>query len=170
MEEVFRTVHGSRLYGMAHEGSDDDIFIVNTSERWKARQSMNGEIDTVRVGLDLFLFRAATGSHQTLEAMFSPYKQWSSYGLKYQPMIEHYKVTGTDVFEKYERTIRKFCYGDFKRRRHAVRLSFNLSELRRLGRFNPVMTAGEIVTANAVAERYRDDELADALYVLRRKQ
>jgi hypothetical protein len=63
---------------------------------------------------------------------------------KWAPFIESLRVTGPEVFAKYERTITKFCCGDFKRRRHAVRLSFNLADLRESGRFDPEMSLTQV--------------------------
>jgi hypothetical protein len=136
-EVIFRTVHGSRLYGFANADSDADTYVVTTSERTRPRQHVNGDTDTVTVGWDTFLRYAMGGSHQSVEALFSPAKQWESH-TELAPLLDGVRVTGGEVFAKYERTIRAFCFGDFKRRRHAVRLASNLGDLRDCGRFNPV--------------------------------
>ena len=99
--EVFRTVHGSHLYGLAHEGSDMDTFIVTFEDRGRARQTMTGLDDTVRVGWRTFLERAMSGSHQSCEALFSRQKVWTPAGLHLLPIIEGVRVSGGDVFEKY---------------------------------------------------------------------
>lgn len=158
---IFKTIHGSHLYGMATENSDLDTFEVTTSERTRARQSVNDGVDTVRVGWDTFLSRVFEGSHQSVEALFSPYKEWgeSEYGVMLRTYIAGMRITGPTVFAKYERTIKSFCYGDFKRRRHAVRLSFNLTGLRYEGRFNPVMTPFQIARANELANNLEDENL-----------
>lgn len=158
MTVIFETVHGSRLYGLAHEQSDHDLFRVTTSKARKARHYKNGDEDICEVGISLFLERAQSGSHQSVEALFSPFKHWSDES--YRPVIESTVVAGGGVYAKYERTIRKFCYGDFKRRRHACRLAINLHYLRRYRRFNPCMTSTEITLANAYAARFEGDELA----------
>lgn len=160
-EMIFETVHGSHLYGWAHEGSDMDIFRVTTSTSPKARQEFVDGVDIVTVGLDTFLARALAGSHQSVEALFSRRKVW--YNDTYRSMLTHTKVCGSEVFEKYERTIKKFCYGDFKRRRHACRLRLNLRELRMYGTFDPEVDQPASVLANAYAKLYEGDELWSAL-------
>lgn len=164
MTEVFRTIHGSHLYGLAHDGSDRDLFIVTFEDRGHARQTVSGEDDVVRVGWRTFLERAAGGSHQSCEALFSPYKRWTPEGLALRPMIEGFRVGGGDVTHKYERTIRKFAYGDFKKRRHAARLWINLTDLRRTGRFWPVLQPHAIRWVNRVAD-LTGDELLDTLKI-----
>lgn len=150
--EVFRTEHGSHLYGLAHEGSDRDTFIVMFEDWGKARQSMSGKDDVVRVGWQTFLDRAMSGSHQSCEALFSQRKVWTPAGRGLLPLIEGVVVTGGDVMEKYERTIKKFAHGDFKKRRHAARLALNLRSLRTYGRFNPELTEEEKRYTRLMAE------------------
>lgn len=162
MEEmIFETVHGSHLYGWAHEGSDMDIFRVTTSTSPRALQKHVDGLDIVTVGFDTFLSRALAGSHQSVEALFSKEKVW--YNDVYKSMLANTKVCGGFVFEKYERTIKKFCYGDLKKRRHACRLSLNLRELRMYGTFDPRVKQYETVMANATANLLEGDDLWAAL-------
>jgi hypothetical protein len=156
---IFSTVHGSHLYGLATPDSDMDTFTVTDSERPRANQTIDGQDDRTMVGFNTFLIRALGGSHQSVEALFSPYKAWNPAFNHFRPFIENAVVCGSAVYEKYERTIHKFCYGDYKRRRHAVRLSQNLDGLRRDGRFNPVMTEGDKGTAEYLAEHMEGDDL-----------
>lgn len=165
-EVIFSTVHGSRLYGFAHEGSDYDTFTVTTSRSRTIRQAVDAAgNDRVVVGLDHFLTLAAGGSHQSCEALFSPVKEWSETGERYRPMLDSMRVTGRDVFEKYERTIRKFCYLDFKRRRHAARLTMNLTGLRVRGWFNPQLGRFSARYCTHLAETLSGDALAMRLGV-----
>lgn len=157
--KIFTTIHGSRLYGWAKKDSDHDRFTVTDSLRLKARQTVVGDQDHVRVGLNLFLIRALGGSHQSVEALFSPYKEWNPEYLHLKPFIDHIVVCGAPVYEKYERTIRSFCFGDFKRRRHAARLSLNLADLREGGRFNPAMSKVDMDFCAQVAQRAEGEEL-----------
>ena len=60
---VFETVHGSRLYGLAHGDSDHDVFRVTTSTRSRARHFKRGAEDICEVGISIFLERAQSGSH-----------------------------------------------------------------------------------------------------------
>jgi hypothetical protein len=157
---IFATIHGSRLYGLDHEGSDQDHFWVTTSTRPRARQTVTGDQDIVRVGLSRFLSNLMGGSHQSVEALFSPFKVWGENPIAeaWRPFLESFKITGPEVSARYERTIKTFCFGDFKRRRHAVRLGQNLRALQSEGRFNPRMTDDQIEAANRLArllEGYR---------------
>lgn len=167
MSTIFTTAHGSRLYGFWHAGSDYDSYTVTDQRGTGLRQSVNGDSDRVVVGIDRFLGLAAGGSHQSCEALFSPVKQWSSgYGaVAWRRLIESHVVYGAEVFAKYERTIRKFCYGDFKRRRHAVRLASNLADLRKWGRFNPQATLDQALDWSQLAQESEGDKLAEILEV-----
>ena len=159
MSVIFTTVHGSRLYGLDHAGSDHDSFTVVTDTHdfgdRPTRQTVRGFGDHVRdevtFTLTEFLQRADKGSHQALEALFSPVKEWAEEKHWFEPFTWHYRATSPDVFYAYERTIRKFAFSDFKRRRHGVRLSQNLKALREFGRFNPRMTVAQIQEANEYA-------------------
>jgi hypothetical protein len=161
--EIFSTVHGSHLYGLAKEDSDMDVFTVTDSTSPRAYQTVLHGLDSTTVGLNTFLVRALGGSHQSVEALFSPYKIWNPDFEQFKPFIENAVVCGPAVYEKYERTVRKFCFGDFKRRRHAVRLRWNLRDLRVMGRFNPVMTEAEKRKATDVAKRMEGEELWKSL-------
>lgn len=156
---IFSTIHGSRLYGLATLESDEDTFTVTDSTDPRPLQTVVGQYDNVTVGFNTFMVRALGGSHQSVEALFSPYKAWNPAYEHFKPFIENAVVCGGDVYAKYERTIHKFCFGDFKRRRHAVRLSFNLAGLRAEGRFNPVMTENEKWTADFSARHMEGEEL-----------
>lgn len=159
-EVIFRTVHGSHLYGMAGPHSDMDIYTVTTSKN-RARQKVTGDTDSVVIGWDMFIQYAFSGSHQSVEALFSPYKEWES-NHHLAPMLDGYRITGRSVFEKYGRTITSFAHSDdFKRRRHACRLWLNMQGLRWRGRFDPVMTEAEVLWATEMATSNLDgDELA----------
>jgi hypothetical protein len=64
---------------------------------------------------------------------------------------------------KYERTIRKFCFGTFKQRRHAVRLSLNLEQMRAEFRFDPQMNSEQADRASQLATDFTDEELSEVL-------
>lgn len=138
---IFSTIAGSHLYGLAHEESDLDVYEVYEGKSPKLRQSIAGDDDRVRGTLDAFLTRAYTGSHQSVEALFSREKVYAP-GMeeKYGSFLDGIYIGGGDVYAKYERTIKKFSFGDFKKRRHACRLALNLHDLRKYGRFDPTLT------------------------------
>lgn len=155
--EVLSTVHGSRLYGMAHSRSDNDTFrVVLQDIRTRAR--VDGEKDDVTVGLDTFLERVFSGSHQSVEALFSPVATVHPH---YEDMFRNIRVTGADAFAKYRRTIKSFSYGGLKQKRHAVRLGFNLRDLRTCGRFDPQLKPQEVQTIRMIADLYSGQSLYD---------
>jgi hypothetical protein len=162
---IFRTVHGSHLYGLEHEGSDMDIYEVYEGSNLHLNQTINTHGLDICVGtLEGFTRRANSGSHQSVEALFSPVKEFTPSGAaKYGAYLEGFRITGSEVFAKYERTIHKFCFGDFKRRRHAARLALNLADLRLYGRFNPRLSEDNVKTITWVAATLEGDELWTAL-------
>jgi hypothetical protein len=93
-----------------------------------------------------------SGSHQSVEALFSTRKVWTPAGRGLLPLIEGVRVTGGEVAHKYERTIKKFAHGPYKKRRHAARLALNLRGLREHGRFNPELTEEEKQYTRLMAE------------------
>lgn len=161
---IFETVHGSHLYGLAHQGSDMDIYRVYEGGGLSLHQSVHAGVDVVRGDLEAFVRRAQSGSHQSCEALFSPAKQfYPGMEEKWGLYLEGFRVTGREVFEKYERTIKKFCYGDYKRRRHAVRLFLSLRGLRAEGRFNPRLDEDEARWCTRMADAWSGDDLRGVL-------
>ena len=70
---LFATVHGSYLYGTAHENSDLDFYVV-VQEGKNSQKVYDDGTDVLRVSLEKFLSLVNTGSHQAVEALYSPYK------------------------------------------------------------------------------------------------
>lgn len=163
---VFYTRHGSKLYGLNTDSSDEDWFVVTTSSAPRATQGVikrDGapSLDVVTVGWDAFLSLAHSGSHQSIEALFSDEKVFLQ--PEYAPHLADLRLTGTDIITKYRRTIKKFSFGDFKRRRHAVRLASNLTDLAENGRFDPRLTHREAALAGSLAENLAGNALAGIL-------
>lgn len=161
---IFSTIHGSHLYGLAEEWSDIDLFVVDDSPDLKVRHEIvvnnaGVVIDTATVGINAFLTLASGGSHQSVEALFSRDKVHGPGWVQYGDMLEGMRIQGSDVFEKYERTIKKFSHGDFKRRRHAARLALNLKGLRMTGRFDPKMNPVEASIVSTAAKVLSGDAL-----------
>ncbi len=77
---LFRTLHGSRLYGLHHAASDYDWFEVydRLPGCHQANQRIQRGNDTVKAGLSRFMQMAADCARQALEAMFAPTTQWQS--------------------------------------------------------------------------------------------
>lgn len=131
-----QTVHGSKLYGLAHANSDNDSFEVWAGR--KTRQSISGSEDVLRVSWDDFQNGVAKGVPQFLEALYSPYKTVD----KMPTLVPGYWPT----VSTYLRTIKSFWLSEgmgpegFKRRRHSARLAWNLQEFMETGRFNPELS------------------------------
>ena len=154
---ILETIHGSHLYGLAHAGSDEDYFqVVDTGTR--TRHTVTEELDYTQMPLPRFLENVFRGSHQSCEALFSPV---ATIDPKYKPFFDSIHVTGEDVFNRYRRTIRAFSYGTMKQRRHAVRLGFNLADLRRVGRFNPQLTDDQRTKVIVISQLYWGESLYD---------
>lgn len=159
--ELFRTVHGSRLYGLAHADSDDDFYSVldkvKTARAKYAKQKIVGDQDTMTVDFGTWLDMCRDGVPQALEAMFSQ-----------MPLVDEiadfrlqFRVS-TGASDRYLRTITNFCMTqDPKRKRHGLRLALNMYDFTRGGRFNPTLTPNE---ADYVTEQSKKD--CDAVYAI----
>lgn len=154
---ILATIHGSHLYGLNHSDSDLDLFRVIESSRHPKHQIV-GQLDLVTLNVNDFLTNVFNGSHQSCEALFSPVKYVHQ---EYAALFNGIRVTGEDAFAHYRRTIKAFSYGNDKRRRHAVRLGYNLKELRETGRFNPVLTDNQITMCNVISSLYWGQSLTD---------
>ena len=155
---IFTSVHGSRLYGLDHEGSDRDSIIVYGDKR-KARHKHVGKDDTIHIGLADLLDKAFSGAPQFVEAVFSHQKEWTN--TDWRPMFDSFRVPVSAVRAKYMRTIRAFIGTDTqKSRQHAVRLGVALRDLRRNnGWYSPTLTADDVALVKSTALAYRDEEL-----------
>lgn len=163
-ELIFSTVHGSHLYGLAHDESDLDVYEVYEGKSRTLRHAIVGDLDRVRGTLEGFLIRAYSGSHQSVEALFSKHKVYEP-GMeeKYGAFLDGLYIEGGEVYAKYERTIKKFSFGDFKKRRHACRLALNLHDLRKYGRFDPTLTPTAAALCAGYAKTLSGKELLDQL-------
>lgn len=159
---VLDTVHGSRLYGLDHADSDHDVFRVVYSRR-KALVTNRDGLDYREFSFDKFLEYVYNGSHQSCEALFSPVAYLHP---MFAPMLHAMRVSGTEAFSAYRRTIKAFAFGDEKKRRHAVRLGMNLRDLRSTGRFNPRLTSGEVRLVRELAADLEGDALFERAALL----
>lgn len=131
---ILRTLHGSRLYGLAHAASDYDWYEVHDHAR--TRQRVAGDQDVTRIGLSEWLAECDKGVPQALEAMFAPpgfadVDRFAAYRAGYRANVGN-------AADTYTRTIASFMRaGDPKRVLHSSRLRRDLNELRRHGRFDP---------------------------------
>lgn len=165
MNILFKTPHGSHLYGLAHENSDQDFFVVvdrnPTNKKKFAKQSIVDGIDVTIMDLGTWLHYCEIGVPQCLEAMWSTQAEIDLIG----PLRAGY-TAAPSVYERYLRTIKSFALeGDFKHKRHALRLAMNLRVMSRRGRFNPTLTDMQIMAANTWAELPAEDVLEMAYYI-----
>lgn len=147
MEVVLRTIHGSHLYGLAHKDSDLDVYTVvnNRHLRRRAHQKIEGVNDSFIIDLTYFLHLVEEGVPQAAEALFSPIADID----KISSFRHRYKMNTAKAANTYRRTIKNFyAAGDFKRRRHALRLYLNLLDILEYGRFNSRLTPAQIVWVN----------------------
>lgn len=150
---LFKTVHGSHLYGLNHEDSDMDFYVVvedvNGVSR-KAQQFIVDGVDTTVVGYGAFMEMCFKGVPQALEAMFSGKATVDEFAAFRQA----YKAGGAALVDVYLRTIYNFGTdrrrGGIKYKKHAVRLTLNLNSILVSERFNPTLTVDEIDTVKRV--------------------
>lgn len=150
---LLHTVHGSHLYGLAHEGSDYDWYRVVPSWHRAKRNDVThhifGRYDVTTVGLSTWLHFCDEGVPQALEAMFS--RQAGVDALK--SYRESYRINTDTMRRTYKRTAKNFMLsGDPKKQRHALRLLYNLEEALETGRFDPTLTKKQIVALDVVRD------------------
>jgi predicted nucleotidyltransferase len=151
MDILYKTIHGSKLYGLSHENSDDDFYtVVSKVKTAKARYSTHkiiGSEDSVVVDFGTWLMQCEKGVPQALEAMFSETPLVD----KIPELRRGFRV-GTEVYDTYLRTIKSSALtGDFKKKRHSLRLAFNMKSIRQRGRFNPTLTEMQKEIATGLA-------------------
>jgi predicted nucleotidyltransferase len=171
-EVLFKTVHGSRLYGLAHAGSDEDFYTVVTkkpvdtyynrqSKARYAKQKITGDEDSMVVDFGTWVEMCKSGVPQALEAMFSD--------MVVEDRIKEFRESfrcGTQVYERYFRTIKSFALAEddgIKKRRHALRLSLNLRDIGRYGRFNPTLSPEDAAWITDMAGKSHSDVYGLAL-------
>lgn len=142
MTLLLRSVAGSRLYGTSRPESDLDYYEVHSSlpsvsGLYKTQQTIVNGVDTTMVSLSQFIELARSGSHQALDAMFSEQVEVD----KIEALRQGYRA-GYSVVEAYLRIIEKFAFDNtVRKRKHAVRVAFNLTDILETGRFNPTLSA-----------------------------
>ena len=155
MTPVLRTIHGSHLYGLAHAGSDVDVYEVVLDGRGEhaIEGIAGGKHDSTRVGFQAFQRHLDMGVPQALEALWSPVAEVHPV---WRPFLASYQPGYGAVITRHIRTLRHF--GDYhlrnkqptydelpvKTRKHALRLSRNLRLFMERGRFNPRLDASEV--------------------------
>jgi predicted nucleotidyltransferase len=166
-ETLFKTVHGSRLYGLANENSDEDFYTVVTKvqsdTRWGrqtraryAKQKINGTEDSMVVDFGTWVEMCKSGVPQALEAMFSTLPVGDDRIADFRASFR----VGTEVYERYFRTIKSFALQEdetIKKRRHSLRLALNMNEMARTGRFNPTLSQEDARFVTLYATKSHED-------------
>lgn len=160
---LFKTVHGSHLYGLAHDKSDNDTYTVldkvKTARAKYAKQKVSGDDDSMVVDFGTWLGMVDRGVPQACEAMFSQMPLHDDIA----EFRAGYRI-GTAALERYLRTITSFCMTqDPKRKRHGLRLALNTYDWRGSGRFNPTLTSNEVDFVTEVAKKDCDVVYAYAM-------
>lgn len=158
---LFKTIHGSRLYGLSHADSDEDFYTVvdkvKTARARYAKQTIVDKEDTMMVDFGTWLQMCVNGVPQALEAMFSQaavVDEISDFRASY--------TVSTGANERYLRTITSFTMTqDPKRKRHGLRLALNMHDFTSTGRFNPRLSENE---AAFFTEHAKKD--CDAVYAM----
>jgi hypothetical protein len=163
VEILFRTIHGSRLYGTADPISDFDYYTVipNRDRRRTryAKQTIQGNLDQTVIDFSTWRVYCDKGVPQALEAMFSPVPEVDLLA----DFRRAYRIDTAAVVGRYRRTIKSFSLRETtKLRRHALRLAVNLREAVETGRFNPVLSHHNAEEIYRVA-RLPDDDYFEAL-------
>lgn len=103
---IFATIHGSYLYGTAHEHSDVDFYIV-VEEGKNLQKKYEDNTDVVKMNLERFLQLVWDGSHQAVEALCSPYTVWNDTH-PYMPMLQRLQPSKGNMMRKSLSAARSF--------------------------------------------------------------
>lgn len=172
MEVLFKTAHGSRLYGLAHADSDEDFYTVvektpvdnryGRQQKHKyAKHKIEGKEDSFVVDFGTWVEMCKDGVPQALEAMFSQQPVED----KIQEFRDSFRC-GTEVYARYFRTIKSFALAEddgIKKRRHALRLALNLNEMAKTGRFDPTLSPEDVEYITRMATKSHQDVYGLAL-------
>lgn len=167
MEVLFKTQHGSKLYGLANADSDDDWFTVvskkgvtnaHTRKRY-AKQSIVDGVDSTVVDFSTWMAGCLKGVPQYLEAMFATNPQYDAI----EDFRNSFRVTSM-TWDTYYRTIKSFALQEgYKPKRHALRLGLNLQDIGRYGRFNPTLSEQDAAYISDMANKSHEDVYGLAL-------
>lgn len=160
---VLSTVHGSNLYGLAHDKSDKDTYLVLSDRTGSTSptQIIHGEDDHLIIGFSNFMKQIYKGVPQALEAFYSPLAEVD----KISAYRSNYFCNSDQVVNTYLRTIKSFSLDErhsYKYKRHALRLTFNLNSILTNGMFSPVLTEEQKRVCRSV-ENLTSDEYYDTL-------
>lgn len=164
MDVLFKTIHGSRLYGLAHDNSDWDYYtVIDKVKQKKARYATHSIVDGVDsnvVDFGTWVDLCQRGVPQALEAMFSTKAEVDR--------ISEFRsafMAGTN-YDGYLGIMKHMYYehpDSFKHKRHLLRLALNMKSLRKYGRFDPTLNRPQIALINSLAKLPMEHVYNDAL-------
>lgn len=172
---MFKTTHGSRLYGLATENSDWDFYTVVTKKQTDtrygrqtraryAKQKIIGSEDSMVIDFGTWVEQCRSGVPQALEAMFSTMSVGDDRIHDFRTAF----VAGTEVYERYLRTIKSFALSEdegIKKRRHALRLALNMRDMGMTGRFNPTLSLSDALYITGLASKTYEEVYELALEI-----
>lgn len=169
---LFKTIAGSRLHGLDSNLSDFDYVEVHTElpqskHGYKTlEQTVENGADVTKVTLSRFLELASAGSHQMLDAIYSPI-----------PEVDHISalragfVGGSNIINRLRGTIVELLgKGEPKKLRHAARITVNLEEFLDKGYYNPVLSDESKNFINNVSQQNRIGKVYSALNLYSRTE
>ena len=149
MNPILYTMHGSHLYGLAHEHSDRDTYRVVLCDDKRYTSHMIDDVsDSTEIHFDRFVGQVNKGVPQALEALYS---RSATHNTAYLPYLRSLRPDPYTVADTYWRTALNFAVGDFKQKRHAMRLVLNLFDFMRDGIFDPELRPAEVAFVNRYA-------------------
>ncbi|WP_192496671.1 nucleotidyltransferase domain-containing protein [Pseudoclavibacter sp. CFCC 13796] len=140
---ILQTVHGSRLYGLQHPGSDYDFSLVVDRRMPRPLHIIRADVDVTVVSVDEFMAQVFRGVPQALEALYSASAQITD---AWAPFLRRWRSTGTLVRSTFRRTQAAFRRDRVTSKRliHARRLQIEAAQIESCGRLRPELTATEI--------------------------
>jgi hypothetical protein len=149
---LFETVFGSKLYGLAHEGSDNDTYRVVSElggrRKNKTKHVIAGNEDVFTIDLKSFMYEANVAHPQALEAMFSTVANEGPFSA----YRRGFRVSLSTMHESYRERVTVESRGGMKQRRHALRWALNFREaVNRGGIFNPTLSVEEAAWVKEMA-------------------
>lgn len=138
---LFETTFGSKLYGLAHAGSDNDTYRVVSElggrRKNKTKHVIDGKEDVFTIDLKSFMYQVHVAAPHALEAMFSKVATEGPL----DGYRKGFRVSLAAMHESYLERVTVESRGGLKQRRHALRWALNFREaLNRGGVFNPTLS------------------------------